>query len=59
MSSVVVVNGTMGIIFNPFNPEFLKYIPSLHLDTATIAKRVIVVNQEQNGKKCRFRWDGT
>ena len=37
---------------NPFSGEFLKYtLPSLHLDQSTVAKRVTVVNQRQNGKQ--------
>ena len=40
-------------IFNPFNPEVLKYFfPSLHLDTSIAAKRVTIVNSEKNGKQC-------
>ena len=61
----VIVRTTPGTVllsrFNPSTPEFLKLIlPSLILCMSTIANRVeLKKKQEQDGKQCGSRWDGS
>ena len=45
------------LTFNPFKKTqvSIQILPSLHLNTSIVVKRVIVVNQKQNGKQCRSR----
>ena len=41
----------MGLLFNL---EFLKWLLlTLNLDVSTVANRVPITNQKQNGKQCR------
>ena len=45
----------------PFTLSFWNglFRKSLHLETYTAAKRLTIVNQEQNDKHCRSWWAGT
>ena len=46
-------------LINPFNPEFMVWtLPSLILNTSILRIGMSAINQEQNGKQCRSRWDG-